>query len=90
MNELDECDASTIHLDAAQRYVLLDKMDGSFVSPYTTGGSFRFGTKTGVNNKQAKEVQQFAASSGRLRPSLPWFSSLDEGELYLTALFFGV
>ncbi len=57
----------------ATGYVVLEKLDGNFVSPFYTQGELKFGTKTSHRNGEARQVNAFVAShDGYLAFSRDW------------------
>lgn len=72
VNELDETLPEEIDLQATG-YVVLEKLDGNFVSPFYTQGELKFGTKTSHRNGEARQVNAFVAShDGYLAFSRDW------------------
>jgi hypothetical protein len=57
------CALCTEEIDLqATGYVVLEKLDGNFVSPFYTLGELKFGTKTGHRNSEARQAHAFAAN----------------------------
>jgi len=74
VNELDECDEHVIFNqleksnDSSNGYVLLEKLDGYFVTALLDRKDDRieFASKTGINNKNAKLVYQFLQTNEKI------------------------
>ena len=58
VNELDETSEENINLDSVG-YVLLEKLDGFFVSAILVNDQLHFASKTGISNKHSKQVESF-------------------------------
>ncbi|KAL6079687.1 hypothetical protein QOT17_000802 [Balamuthia mandrillaris] len=61
VGELEETEADRI--DLTRPHVILEKMDGSLVSPFLTGGRLRFGTKSGVTDLSVSLEENYLAKS---------------------------
>lgn len=66
MNEREETLASEFLLEDASKYVLMDKLDGSFIRPVRINGSIRLCTKMGIT-EQSEQAEEFLASLGEER-----------------------
>jgi RNA ligase len=66
MNEREETLASEFLLEDASQYVLMDKLDGSFIRPVRINGSVRLCTKMGITD-QSEQAEEFLASLGEER-----------------------
>eukprot|EP01119_Soliformovum_irregulare_P005332 TRINITY_DN17100_c0_g1_i1.p1 TRINITY_DN17100_c0_g1~~TRINITY_DN17100_c0_g1_i1.p1 ORF type:complete len:441 (-),score=102.37 TRINITY_DN17100_c0_g1_i1:27-1349(-) len=60
VNETEETKAEKIRLD--RHFIVLEKLDGSMIAPYYTGGKLRFATKNGLTDTAAS-VEDWANQS---------------------------
>jgi T4 RnlA family RNA ligase len=65
VNETDETAAEKINLE--KNFIVLEKLDGSMVSPFYSQGKLRFATKNGITDT-TKIVEEFIAS----RPTIDY------------------
>lgn len=66
MNEREETQANLFDLSGADPYVVLEKLDGSFIRPVMIGGKIRLCTKMGIT-EQSQQAEEFLASLGEER-----------------------